>query len=183
MMAHHHQVYLQTLVLSFMICISLSFPSSTLQLRPRQRWQTKEFASNRHNSSHRDVPTVIHAYQKQNGPDDEKSSTISNVLIKHGFGRRLIALTNLSERPMPCELFANGSWRLCLIVGIKPANDEKKPPLLEIKVLDGKWEPKVVDIGEIILPLFVTVSAHEHQLSILTIFQCHPTRSINNNLA
>jgi hypothetical protein len=77
------------------------------------------------------------------------SGTIQHILRKNGFGQRLLALDNLSEQPLPCELYENKIWKLGLITGCIPANDTNKPPLLELAVLnDGIWEAKVVDIGK-----------------------------------
>ena len=77
------------------------------------------------------------------------SNGMQQILRKYGFGQRLVTLShNLSEQPIPCELYENGSWKLCFIVGLKYANDIKKPPLLEVQVLNDDWEEKVVDIGK-----------------------------------
>ena len=76
-----------------------------------------------------------------------KSDT-QRILKKYGFGQRLVTLSNLSELPIPCELFENGNWKLGLIVGLK-SNNEKKSPLLEVEVMSNDvWEEKVVDVGE-----------------------------------
>jgi len=60
---------------------------------------------------------------------------------------------------MPAEMYEGGSWKMCLILGIKAPslssssdNDNKKPPLLDVLAMndDGLLQDqKVIDIGQI----------------------------------
>jgi hypothetical protein len=87
---------------------------------------------------------------------------IIHVLRKYGFGNRLVTLTNtdLSQRPMIAEIYAEGSMNICLIIRWVPpssstSTDAEKPPLLEVFVMndDGMFKDrKVIDIGE---PVFM----------------------------
>jgi hypothetical protein len=87
---------------------------------------------------------------------------ITHVLRKYGFGNRLVTLTNtdLSQRPMIAEIYAEGIMNICLIIRWVPpssstSTDAEKPPLLEVFVMndDGMFKDrKVIDIGE---PVFM----------------------------
>ncbi|KAL7434763.1 hypothetical protein ACHAXM_007571 [Skeletonema potamos] len=83
---------------------------------------------------------------------------IQHILKKYGFAGRLVSLHNddLSLRPLPAELYDKGTWKLCLITGLKLPSSSKtndaKPPLLQVLIMDDAGlfaENKVVDIGQI----------------------------------
>jgi hypothetical protein len=144
---------LQLLVLQWMMCTSFSFPSSRLQLGA-YGWQNEVRRSKYYARKKNSSPVVLDIQLYAREKDEfysyhSNSGTIQHILRKNGFGQRLLALDNLSEQPLPCELYENKIWKLCLITGCIPANDTNKPPLLELAVLnDGIWEAKVVDIGK-----------------------------------
>jgi hypothetical protein len=84
--------------------------------------------------------------------------SIQHILKQYGFAGRLVTLRDddLSLRPLPAELYDKGTWKLCLITGIKlPSSsktDDTKPPLLQVLIMDDAGllsENKVVDIGQI----------------------------------
>eukprot|EP00986_Skeletonema_menzelii_P016040 scaffold13318_cov137-Skeletonema_menzelii.AAC.6 len=86
------------------------------------------------------------------------SGGIQQILKKFGFAGRLVTLHHgdLSERPLPAELYNKGTWKLCLVKGLKlPSSsnaDDAKPPLLQVLIMDDDGlfaENKVVDIGSI----------------------------------
>lgn len=86
---------------------------------------------------------------------------IQHVLEKYGFSGRIVTLhgDDLSTRPLPAELYDKGTWKLCLIKGIKQPspstsnnNSHIKPPLLEVVIMNDRHifeENKVVDIGQV----------------------------------
>ncbi|KAK1745604.1 ribonuclease domain-containing protein [Skeletonema marinoi] len=85
------------------------------------------------------------------------TENIRNILKQYGFAGRLVTLNHddLSERPLPAELYDKGTWKLCLIKGLKLPSSSKadvvKPPLLQVLVMDDNGlfaENKVVDIGQ-----------------------------------
>ena len=85
--------------------------------------------------------------------------SIQHILKQYSFAGRLVTLHDhdLSLRPLPAELYDKGTWKLCLITGLKlpstsKSDDNVKPPLLQVLSMgdDGLFtESKVVDIGQI----------------------------------
>lgn len=137
-------------LLLLLICLLVS-SSAAFQCR-----QIKTQISQRleHQLSHTRHTTTLFA-SNEYGSDGE---SIQHVLKKYGFAGRLVTLHHdkLSERPMPAELYDKGTWKLCLIKGLKlPSSskaDEVKPPLLQVLIMndDGLlMENKVVDIGSL----------------------------------
>lgn len=102
-----------------------------------------------------------HSRQAATGPENEADEgSIQHILKKYGFAGRLVTLheDGLSKRPLPAELYDEGTWKFCLVTGLKPSsppspNSDIKPPLFEVLIIMGDsdlfGEKKVVDVGQI----------------------------------
>ena len=149
------KISLQLTVILYVFCISSSFSRSTsLQLEAPRYNQASTFEHKRATSSHPKLHSQksrviqLDSTSSSNNRSIREPNGTQQILRKYGFGQRIVALSNLSEQPIPCELYENGSWKLCVIVGLKSATDIKKVPLLVVQVLNDEWEEKVVDIGK-----------------------------------
>ncbi len=109
---------------------------------------------------------IIHAYPASHSSTPKsvtkQNENIKEILKRYGFGKRLISLRtdDLQKCPIPAEMFDGGSWKLCLVVGLRthsfstqnPISEAgEKPPLIEVLVMDENGmfvENKVVDLGE-----------------------------------
>ena len=93
--------------------------------------------------------------------DHNCSGELKQILQRYGLGSRLVTLTNadLSKHPIPAEMYEGGSWKLCLVVGLRSPSsssstsiDNQKPPLLDVLAIndDGLLQDKkVLDIGQL----------------------------------
>ena len=143
---------LQLLAFTWMVCSSFS-------LAPTSRLVHKSCGHYLHNKqcgacARTNLPprSKLNAYKakeiEESSANRKGKSDTQHILKKYGFGQRLVTLSNLSELPIPCELFENGNWKLGVIVGLKD-NDKNRPPLLEVQVMSNDvWQEMVVDVGE-----------------------------------
>ena len=145
---HWHRRHIYGIAFLWMACSSFAFHSSTLWRLEAHHCSERCHKPKLFTTS--SASTALHAQKSAYSPDNRlPDNSVQYVLSKNGFGQRLVTLSNVSTQPMPCELYENGSWKLCLIVGIKAADDAKKPPRLQVEMLGDDWEEKVVDIGKI----------------------------------
>lgn len=117
--------------------------------------------------------------------DEVNCGEIKRFLRKYGFGSRLVTISNadLSQRPILAEMYAEGSWNICLILQWVPPSSSSsmgdgKPPLLEVLVKndDGQFkDKKVIDIGE---PVQMNDSPYQNSCNLIFSIVIHATPNI-----
>lgn len=130
---------------------------------------------------------------------EKSDGSIQHVLEKYGFSGRLVTLygDGLSTRPLPAELYDKGTWKLCLIKGLKQPssstsnnnNSDIKPPLLEVVIMNDRHifeENKVVDIGQVTtIWNFCEHFSTTDGLGLIETLQCQhkeATKSLQSNI-
>ena len=94
-------------------------------------------------------PTKL--YASNNAHADARQ--LKQTLQRYGFGNRLVTLANdeLVQSPMFAEMYEQGRWKGCLIIGLKPPSQNDKPPLLNVLAMNAYGslqDEKVIDIGK-----------------------------------
>jgi hypothetical protein len=95
-------------------------------------------------------PTKLYGSNTHGISDDEQ---LKQTLHRYGFGNRLVTLENdeLLQCPMIAEMYEQGRWKVCLIIGLKSPSQNDKPPLLNVLAMNADGllqDEKVIDIGE-----------------------------------